>query len=104
MFSRIRSKVADESGFLLVGGFLGLVLYVVVFLVFINNWAASPVPGGNDNFIYGLLQGIFAAPAFIVSLFDPKIAIYQVGNIGGWYDFGFLVGIGAIFGGASNAS
>ena len=35
--------------------------------------------------------------AWLVSLFSDKIAIYAVPNNGGWYDFGYFLGI-AVFG------
>jgi len=31
---------------------------------------------------------------FIISLFDPTVDIYEIHNNGGWYDFGFFLGIG----------
>ena len=56
------------------------------------------------GFWLGLVQGIFAPFAFIASFFDRSIAIYSVPNDGGWYDFGFLCGIGAWGGGGAAAS
>ena len=38
--------------------------------------------------------------SWIGSLFDPKIAVYAVPNNGGWYDFGFFVGITVLGGGS----
>ena len=46
--------------------------------------------------IYGAAFGIFPI-AWIVSLFDSKVAIYAVPNNGGWYDFGYFLGI-VVFG------
>lgn len=34
--------------------------------------------------------------AFIGHLFDQSIAVYAVPNNGGWYTFGFLVGLGGL--------
>jgi hypothetical protein len=31
----------------------------------------------------------------IAHLFDASVTIYAVPNNGGWYDFGFLLGVGA---------
>lgn len=47
------------------------------------------------GFWYGVWHGMIAPFAFIVSLFNDDIAIYAVYNNGGWYNFGFLLGIGS---------
>jgi hypothetical protein len=52
----------------------------------------------------GLWHGIVAPFAFIGSLFSDDIAMYAVNNNGGWYDFGFVIGTGILFGGGSSAS
>jgi hypothetical protein len=44
----------------------------------------------------GLWHGITSPIAFIGSLFSDNIAIYAVSNNGGWYDFGFVFGIGSL--------
>ena len=44
----------------------------------------------------GLWHGMIAPFAWIGSLFSDDIAIYAVNNNGGWYDFGFILGIGAL--------
>ena len=56
------------------------------------------------GFWFGLWNGMTVPFAFIGSLFDSDIAIYSVNNSGGWYDFGFALGVGAFTGGASRAS
>jgi hypothetical protein len=43
----------------------------------------------------GLWHGYIAPITFIVSLFDAGVGIYETENNGGWYNFGFLLGIGA---------
>jgi hypothetical protein len=52
----------------------------------------------------GLWHGIIAPISFIGSLFRDDIAMYAVNNNGGWYDFGFVLGAGILFGGSSRAS
>jgi hypothetical protein len=37
--------------------------------------------------------------AFVVSLFNDKVTIYEVHNAGAWYNFGFLLGAAMIWGG-----
>jgi hypothetical protein len=45
------------------------------------------------GFGYGLWHGIIAPIAFFISLFDDSTAMYAIYNDGGWYDFGFLLGL-----------
>jgi hypothetical protein len=56
------------------------------------------------GFLGGLWHGIIAPVSFVVSLFSDSIAMYAVNNNGGWYDFGFVLGAGILFGGGSRAS
>jgi len=49
------------------------------------------------GFLLGLWHGFIFPVAWIVSLFAPKVAIYAVPNNGGWYDFGYFLGI-VVFG------
>ena len=54
------------------------------------------VPG----FWWGLWHGFIFPWAWIGSLFSPEIAVYAVPNTGGWYDFGFFLGITVLGGGS----
>ena len=54
---------------------------------------ASTAPG----FWFGLWHGFIFPVAWVVSLFAPKVAVYAVPNSGGWYDFGYFLGI-VVFG------
>jgi len=56
------------------------------------------------GFFKGLWHGIIAPFTFIISLFTDKINMYEVMNNGGWYDFGFVLGAGILFGGGGKAS
>jgi len=60
----------------------------------------------NDAYGFwgGLWHGIVLPLSWIGSLFSDNIAIYAYNNNGGWYDFGFVLGLGALCGGSSNAS
>ena len=57
-----------------------------------------------SGFLGGLWHGIIAPVSFFISLFIDDIAMYAVNNNGGWYDFGFVLGAGILFGGGSRAS
>lgn len=56
----------------------------------------ADVPG----FWWGLWHGFIFPWAWIGSLFDADIAVYAVPNRGGFYDFGFFVGITVLGGGS----
>lgn len=56
------------------------------------------------GFLGGLWHGIIAPVSFFGSLFMDDVAMYAVNNNGGWYDFGFVLGAGILFGGGSRAS
>jgi len=51
------------------------------------------------GFWSGLWHGIISPISFIASLFSNDIAMYGINNNGGWYDFGFVLGAGILFGG-----
>ena len=55
--------------------------------------AAIATAATTPGFWLGVWHGFIFPVAFIVSLFMPDIAIYAVPNNGGWYDFGYFVGI-----------
>jgi Phr family secreted Rap phosphatase inhibitor len=61
---------------------------------------------GNDTsgFWSGLWHGIIAPISFFGSLVFNDIAVFAVDNNGGWYNFGFLLGVGGLFGGAGRNS
>jgi regulator of protease activity HflC (stomatin/prohibitin superfamily) len=44
-----------------------------------------------------LWQGIILPIAFVISLFNHNVSIYEVYNNGIWYNFGFFLGCGIIF-------
>ncbi len=56
------------------------------------------------GFWYGLWHGVIAPIAFIISLFDKNVAIYAVYNSGGWYNFGYLLGLSMSLGGSGTAA
>lgn len=56
---------------------------------------------GEDpaGFWFGLWHGLIALPALIIGLFADGVQMYERNNTGGWYDLGFLIGIGIMAGG-----
>lgn len=57
-----------------------------------------------SGFLEGLWHGFIAPITFIISLFDNTVAMYDVNNNGNWYNFGFVLGAGILFGGGSRAT
>lgn len=55
---------------------------------------------GTPGFWWGLWHGFIFPWAWIGSLFSDDIAVYAVPNTGGWYDFGFFLGITVLGGGS----
>jgi len=84
---------------------LGLVL--VFTLCFAAGCTAGPnffknSPGADGSvagFWLGLWHGFILPFAFVVSLFSDKVTIYELHNVGTWYNFGFLVGAATVWGG-----
>ena len=83
------------------------VLVLAVAALVLTACAAGPNPevgiadadGTLAGFWLGLWHGIIAPITFIISLFTDNVSIYAVNNSGGWYDFGFVLGAGILFGG-----
>lgn len=63
--------------------------------------AAGREPVG---FLFGLWHGLILPFSWVVSLFSDHVTIYAIYNNGGWYNFGFVLGVGALGGGGSAAS
>lgn len=55
------------------------------------------------GFLYGLWHGYISLFTFIVSLFNPDVAVYEFNNSGGWYNFGFIFGIAMAYGSSRKA-
>jgi hypothetical protein len=77
---------------------------------------SSCAPGPNElqgsasttgvvaGFWRGLWNGIIAPITFIISLFTRSVQVYDVHNNGGWYNFGFILGLMMIFGGGAGGA
>lgn len=77
-------------------------LIVVPFLLLLVSCAA-----GNSQFTaetqagfwYGLWHGIISFISMVIHVFNNSVIVYETNNTGGWYDFGFLLGVTSIWGG-----
>jgi hypothetical protein len=57
----------------------------------------AAVAAGAPGLLRGLWDGFIFPWAWLVSLFVPEVSIYAVPNNGGWYDFGYFLGV-VVFG------
>jgi len=57
----------------------------------------AAVVASAPGILRGLWDGFIFPWAWLVSLFVPEVSIYAVPNNGGWYDFGYFLGI-VVFG------
>jgi len=80
----------------------------LVTLLLLNLAGCAP---GNERFVEkdagfwaGLWHGLICWVTFIISLFSDSVRMYEVNNSGGWYDFGFLIGVTIILGGSCGSS
>jgi hypothetical protein len=82
------------------------VLLVLVALLAVGCAAGPnpPVPGTAEaGFWLGLWQGLITPVTFVISLFTDNVNIYEVHNNGNWYDFGYVIGLSAAFGGTAGS-
>jgi hypothetical protein len=67
-----------------------------------NEFAGDVRPAsGPPGFWKGLWHGFIAPVTFVISLFSSTVGMYEVRNNGGWYDFGYLIGLGMLHGGGA---
>ena len=70
-----------------------------------NNLVDVPDPDGEvAGFWMGLWHGFASPVMFIISLFSDNVEVYEVHNTGGWYTFGFMLGVSIIFGGSGGGA
>ncbi|MCX6712483.1 MAG: hypothetical protein NT041_02235 [Candidatus Vogelbacteria bacterium] len=80
--------------------------------LFLTSCAAGPnavahIAASNGHlagFWRGWWHGMIAPITFIISLFSNNVSIYEIHNNGGWYNFGFLLGAGILFGSSSSSA
>ena len=70
-----------------------------------NPEVGTPAPDGAvAGFWLGLWHGVIAPVTFVISLFGRGVNVYEVHNSGGWYNFGYVLGLGALVGGGSSGA
>jgi len=84
---------------------LGAVLMLAGCAAGVNDVAGTPGPdGGVAGFWLGLWHGFIVLFTFVISLFTDTVSVYEVHNNGGWYDFGFVLGVMLFFGGGGGSA
>jgi hypothetical protein len=70
---------------------------IAIAALFLLAACAQQVPDavkpGAPGFLLGLWHGFIFPVSWFLSLVIPDVAIYAVPNNGGWYDFGFFIGV-----------
>ena len=72
---------------------LALIALSLVLTACIAKQSSAAVSPNGPGFLDGVLHGFIFPVAWIVSLFTDQIAVYAVPNNGGWYNFGYFLGI-----------
>ena len=50
--------------------------------------------------MYGVWHGVISVISLIIHIFNDSVLVYEAKNSGGWYDFGFLMGVIMVWGGS----
>lgn len=87
-------------------------LLMIVILFSLTSCAAGPnkmedsknQEGKIAGFWSGLWHGCIALFTFIISLFSDSVRVYEVHNSGGWYNFGFVLGVMIFFSGSGGGA
>lgn len=56
------------------------------------------------GFFVGLWHGIISMITLVIGIFTDSVQVYERNNTGGWYDFGFLLGVSSTWGGGSTTA
>ena len=51
------------------------------------------LPDDPAGFWFGLWHGCISLITLIIGIWSDRVHIYEAHNTGGWYDFGFLLGV-----------
>jgi len=81
-----------------------LVVCMVLVLAGCATQPASYDAHEPPGFLLGLWHGFTIFFSLIGHLFDNSIRIYAFPNSGGWYDFGYFLGVGTLGGASSSAA
>jgi hypothetical protein len=74
-------------------GHLAALALPLILLAGCATQSAGAVEADAPGFLLGVWHGFIFPIAWIFSLFMPDVSVYAVPNNGGWYDFGYFIGI-----------
>jgi hypothetical protein len=84
--------------------------FVILFAMFAmtcapgnERWDQNFHPGAKAGFWVGLWHGLIVIVTFIISLFDRRVGIYEINNLGWPYNLGFILGLMISLGGGLRA-
>ena len=72
---------------------LAISLLVLTLAACVAKQSGGTVDPAAPGFLEGVWHGFIFPVAWLVSLFTNDIAVYAVPNNGGWYDFGYFIGV-----------
>jgi len=83
-----------------------------LFLLTLSLFLLTSCAAGGDQFTaenpagfwYGLWHGVISLISLIIHIFNESVSVYELNNTGGWYDFGFLLGVICVWGGGSHVT
>lgn len=86
-------------------GTLALGALVVVVVALAGCAAGDPrftvdTPAG---FWGGLWHGMISCITLVIGIFSDNVRVYEPHNTGGWYDFGFVLGVASVWGAGHRA-
>jgi len=81
-----------------------LLFSFVLFLTACTAGDARFMAQSPAGFFYGLWHGVISFISLIIHIFNDGVLVYETNNIGGWYDFGFLIGVSSVWGGGCHLS
>lgn len=85
------------------------ILVSVALVLLLTSCAAGANTGAGSGpdlagFWLGLWHGVICPLAFIISLFNDRVGVYEIHNSGGWYNFGYVLGLSIIFSSTGHTS
>ena len=82
-------------------------IFLIFLILMLSSCAAGDAqftPESPAGFWYGLWHGVISIISMAIHIFNSNVFVYEINNTGGWYDFGFLLGVICIWGGGSHMS
>ena len=83
------------------------IFVLLPFFLLLNSCAAGNPQFSQETpagFWWGIWHGIISVISLIVHIFNENVAVYETHNTGGWYDFGFLLGVISVWRGSCHVN